>query len=58
MPLPYFLLLLGAVIVAALLTIWVAAVAGLPLPVLAIAALALAGLVHYAARTGDDPSHN
>lgn len=50
MPLPHFLLLLIAVILAAGLTLWAAAVAGLPVAAMAITALIAAAALHLAQR--------
>ena len=49
MPLPHFLILILAVILAAGLTIWVASAVGVPLVVLALVLLMAAGVVHLAA---------
>ncbi|MGO4854317.1 hypothetical protein [Phaeovulum sp. W22_SRMD_FR3] len=50
MPLPHFLALIIAVILAAGATLWFAAHAGLPLPLLGLGLLAGAGLVRLMAR--------
>ena len=50
MPLPHFLLLLLAVVLAAGVTLWVASVAGLPLAGLGITALVAAAAAHLATR--------
>ena len=50
MPLPTFLVLLAAVLVAATLTIWAASVAGIPVAVLALTVLLAAGVVRMMTR--------
>ena len=50
MPLPHFLMLILAVILAAGATIWAASVVGVPLFVLGLLALMAAGVAHLAAR--------
>ncbi|TDQ62258.1 hypothetical protein [Phaeovulum veldkampii] len=50
MPLPHFLFLIAAVILAAGLTLWVASQAGVSLALLAVLALVAAGLVRLMAR--------
>ncbi|MFV0411158.1 MAG: hypothetical protein ACK5LJ_16105 [Paracoccus sp. (in: a-proteobacteria)] len=47
MPLPHFLLLIAAVILAAAATLWVSVANGVPLIALALAALIAAGVVHF-----------
>lgn len=54
MPLPHFLLMLLAVIVAAALTLWVSMSAGVPLIALLLVALSAAALLHLAQRNRDD----
>jgi len=49
-PLPHFLLLICAVILAAAVTLWMAAKAGVPLAALAIALLGAAALARLLAR--------
>ena len=48
MPLPHFLILLIAIVLAAALTIWLASVVGIPFFALALAALTAAGVAHLA----------
>lgn len=55
MPLPHFLILMLAVILAAGLTIWAASAVGIPLFALALLALAAAGIAHLSTR--DDHPH-
>ncbi|WP_167620068.1 hypothetical protein [Paracoccus ravus] len=50
MPLPRFLILILAVILAAALTIWAASNIGVPLLILGLAALTAAVIVHFAMR--------
>ncbi|WP_176715598.1 hypothetical protein [Thioclava sp. SK-1] len=50
MPLPHFLLLIFAVIVAAAISLWAAAFVGVPLPALAMIVLLAAGLVRMITR--------
>ncbi|AWX92315.1 hypothetical protein DPM13_00840 [Paracoccus mutanolyticus] len=50
MPLPQFLVLICAVIVAAALTIWVASAIGIPLLALGLVALTAAAITHLAMR--------
>ncbi|SMO53095.1 hypothetical protein [Paracoccus laeviglucosivorans] len=50
MPLPHFLILIVAVILAAGLTIWVASAAGVPLLVLGLLVLMAAAVAHLATR--------
>ncbi|AGT09130.1 hypothetical protein [Paracoccus aminophilus] len=58
MPLPHFLLMLAAVIIAAAVTIWVALSAGLPPAVLGLIALLIAAAVHFTRRdSGEDRHH-
>lgn len=47
MPLPHFLLLMLAVILAAAATLWVSIAHGVPIVALALAALIAAGVVHF-----------
>lgn len=56
MPLPHFLLLIVAVIVAALATLYVSVAAGVPLAVLGLVALVGAALLHLTMR--DTPSNH
>lgn len=56
MPLPHFLLMLAAVVLAAAVTLWLALWAGVPLQILVVAALVGAAVVHLT-RTGDGPHH-
>lgn len=55
MPLPHFLMLILAVILAAGVTIWMASAAGIPLFALGLVALLAAAVVHLTAR--DPHSH-
>lgn len=55
MPLPHFLLLLMAVILAAALTLWLSFAIGMPEIMLALLALAGAALVHMSVRNHHDP---
>lgn len=48
MPLPHFLMLILAVVLAGGLTIWVASAVGVPLFVLALVLLMAAGVAHLA----------
>lgn len=50
MPLPHFLILMLAVILAAGLTLWAASAVGIPLLALALLALAAAGIAHLSTR--------
>ncbi|MEZ5686580.1 MAG: hypothetical protein R3D78_12145 [Paracoccaceae bacterium] len=50
MTLPQFLLLIAVLIVAAGITVWALAASGLPLPLLLLAGLGLAGAVRLWAR--------
>lgn len=50
MPLPQFLVLICAVLVAAALTIWVASAIGVPLLALGLVALTAAAITHLAMR--------
>ena len=50
MPLPHFLLLILAVILAAGVTIWAASAVGIPLVALAMLALVGAALAHFGTR--------
>ncbi|SEN66849.1 hypothetical protein SAMN04489859_101282 [Paracoccus alcaliphilus] len=54
MPLPHFLLLLMAVILAAALTLWLSFAIGMPEIMLALLALAGAALVHMSVRNHHD----
>lgn len=63
MPLPHFLLMVLAVIIAAGVSLVLALAAGIPLPVLALVAAVAAVIAHLAARTtgrirrpGPDPA--
>ncbi len=47
MPLPHFLLLIAAVVLAAAATLWFSVANGVPLVALALAALIAAGVVHF-----------
>lgn len=53
MPLPHFLLMLTAVLVAAGVTLWVAVDIGIPLPVVGMLALAVVAVLHLAAPADD-----
>ena len=53
MPLPHFLMLIVAVILAAGLSLVLAVSAGVPLPVLALGAVIAALVAHFMARSGD-----
>lgn len=54
MPLPYFLMMILAVVLAGALTLWVALSAGLSVMVLAMVALSAAAVLHLARdRNGD-----
>ena len=55
MPLPHFLLLILAVILAAGLTIWVASAVGVPLFVLGLLALLGAAVAHLGMRDNHHP---
>ena len=57
MPLPHFLLLVAAVILAAGVTLILALAMGVPLPALALAAGIAAVVAHLSARTGNGPRH-
>lgn len=50
MPLPHFLMMMLLVLLAAVLTIWAAASAGLPVATLAVTALLAAAAVHLVGR--------
>ena len=50
MPLPHFLLMIAAVILAAALTIWATLSAGVPLATLAIVALTGGAVLHLSMR--------
>lgn len=50
MPLPHFLILIAAVILAAAVTLWFAATKGVPFAALALAALIGAGVIRLMAR--------
>lgn len=51
MPLPHFLMMIAAVILAAGMTIWASLSAGVPLAVMGLIALSAAALVRLAMRT-------
>lgn len=53
MPLPHFLLMLAAVILAAALTIWATLSAGVPLVALALIALTGAAVLHLSMRDNE-----
>lgn len=53
MPLPHFLMLVAAVILAAGLSLLLALAAGVPMPVLALGVVAAALAAHLLARTGN-----
>ncbi len=57
MPLPHFLLVLAAVILAAGLTIWAALSVGLSPLVLGLLALIAAAILHYTRRESPDERH-
>ena len=57
MPLPHFLLLVAAVILAAGATLVLALLMGVPLQALALAAGIAAVVVHLSARIGNGPRH-
>lgn len=57
MPLPHFLLLIAAVILAAGLSLWAALAVGVPLAAMGLGALIAAALAHFATRTGGDDGH-
>ncbi|WP_196216712.1 hypothetical protein [Paracoccus shanxieyensis] len=50
MPLPHFLILILAVILAAALTLWIASASGVPLMAMALVILMAAGIAHFAMR--------
>lgn len=54
MPLPYFLLMILAVVLAAALTLWVAIAAGTPQVALLLVGLTAAAVVHLGHRSGHD----
>ncbi|MBU3030783.1 hypothetical protein [Paracoccus marinaquae] len=54
MPLPHFLLLIMAVLVAAFLTLWASIATGVPELALVLIALSAAALVHLGHRNGHD----
>lgn len=54
MPLPHFLLMILAVTLAALLTLWAAFAAGVPELALLLIALSAVALVHLGYRDGPD----
>lgn len=55
MPLPHFLMLVAAVIVAAGVTLVLAVSLGIPLPVLALGVVIAAAVAHLSARIGSGP---
>ncbi len=57
MPLPQFLLMLVAVIIAAAVTVWVALSAGMPPLALGLIALIAVAVLHLALRDKSDPRH-
>ena len=57
MPLPHFLLLVAAVMLAASVTLFLALSLGVPLQALALAAGIAAVVVHLSARIGNGPRH-
>ena len=57
MPLPHFLMLVLAVIVAAGVTLILAVSLGVPLPVLALGTVIAAAVAHLSARIGNGPRH-
>lgn len=57
MPLPHFLLLILAVIVAAAMTLWVMFSAGVPQIAILLVALTGAALVHFSVRKRHDHDH-
>jgi|GEM_PF-6390534 len=57
MPLPHFLMLVVAVIVAAGVTLFVALSLGVPFPVLALGTVVAAAVAHLSARIGNGPHH-
>lgn len=54
MPLPHFLLLILAVVLAAAVTLWASLAAGVPLLTLLLIALTGAVLLHFSTRNGHD----
>jgi hypothetical protein len=54
MPLPHFLLLMIAVLLAAALTLWISVAAGVPEVALALIVLSAAALVHLGHRNRHD----
>lgn len=54
MPLPHFLLLMLAVVLAALLTLWASFAIGVPEMALLLIALTAAALLHFGHRNGHD----
>lgn len=54
MPLPYFLLLIVAVILTAAFTLWVSLSAGVPLVAMALFALSAAAVLHLSMRNHHD----
>lgn len=54
MPLPHFLLLIVAVILAAAITLWASLAAGVPLITLLLVALTGAALLHFSTRNWHD----
>lgn len=57
MPLPHFLLLIAAVILAAAVTLWASFAAGMPELLLGLVALGAAGFVHLSAGKRHDTNH-
>lgn len=55
MPLPHFLLLILAVVLAAALTLWASFAAGVPEIVLVLVALSAAAVLHLSNRGHHDP---
>ena len=54
MPLPHFLLMLVAVVLAALVTLWVTVSAGVPMIAVLLVGLSAAALLHYSQRDRHD----
>lgn len=54
MPLPHFLLMIAAVLVAAFLTLWASFAVGMPELALLLIALSAAALLHLGHRNGHD----
>jgi hypothetical protein len=57
MPLPHFLMLVAAVIVAAGVTLILALSLGIPLQVLVLGTAVAAAIAHLSARIGNGPRH-